>query len=118
MREIKLENLTNDEFYTYDEILVEDDHMNFVWELWFDVDKYFGTNSRETDCWLNFYTNWYDDGHITACYVIDYPNGDIKDEKWILTPEETEFIRKKMTNRVKECGYNSIAEAFVAWKGE
>ena len=38
-----------------------------AYELWFDVDRYFGTDTRDKDdTWINFYTRWHPDRTITA----------------------------------------------------
>ena len=38
-----------------------------AYELWFDVDRYFGTDTRDRDdTWINFYTRWHPDRTITA----------------------------------------------------
>lgn len=40
-----------------------------AYELWFDVDRYFGTDTRDKDdTWINFYTRWHPDRTITAIY--------------------------------------------------
>ena len=38
------------------------DSINITYELWFDVDKYFGTHTHETSSWINFYTFFHKDG--------------------------------------------------------
>ena len=68
--------------------------LNFSWETWFDVDKYFGTNIENTDEYVSFYTEWHaDTDDITAYYEIEY-----EEYKWELTDSEKEFLRKKMCN--------------------
>ena len=112
-REIKMTDLTNDEIYTCDEVLLERDRLNFVWELWFDVDKYFGTETRDyDDRWVNFYTDWDpSDDSVIGYLVVD--RDDRTDESyWDLTKEEQDFLRNKMTERAKFDGYGSLMEMY------
>ena len=94
MREI---DITKQDIRCCDDIDINERHaVNIVWELWFEVDKYFGTNTANSDSWVNFYTEWnYDTNDITAIVCIDYP--DRTEEKyWELTDYEKDFFNKKM----------------------
>lgn len=100
-------DITKEDIRCWDELLFEGDHINAAYELWFDVDKYFGTEINDSDStWINFYTDWYPDGTIKACYYIEDDNNS-ETVDWILTEEETEFFRNKM----EECcqHYNGIS---------
>lgn len=68
---------------------------NIPYELWFDVDEYFGTNTKGSDNWVNFYTFWHPDGTITATYVVDTHN-DTSEFEWELTEVEQAFFRGMM----------------------
>lgn len=95
MREIDIikENIRCcDDFDVY-----PNDSINITYELWFDVDKYFGTHTRESSSWINFYTFYHKDGRITAMYEIDYDDH-MESFDWELTAEE-EFFFRNMMNR-------------------
>lgn len=68
-----------------------------TYELWFDVDQYFGTNIRDIeDTWINFYTMYHPDSNdISAIYYISSDDSNDGFE-WELTPEEKIFFLKKM----------------------
>lgn len=80
-----------------DEIVFTDDGLlEFTWELWFDVDKYFGTNTKDDDStWINFYTYLHNDGHVTARFFID-SNDCSEEHEWPLTLEEENILSHKM----------------------
>ena len=69
MREI---DITKQDVRCCDDIEINERYsVNIVWELWFEVDKYFGTNTANSDSWVNFYTEWnYDTNDITAIVCI------------------------------------------------
>lgn len=78
--------------------------INITYELWFDVNKYFGTNTRETNSWINFYTFYNEDGSITATYEIDYPDH-TEEVDWKLTEEEKAFFKGMMQSYCNcKCG--------------
>lgn len=108
-RDIKLEE---QELYIDDEILVEDYGLNFMWSTVFDVDAYFGTNTRDDDVWINFYTDWFvDEDRIVAAYTIC---GDDEEEyEWELNESEEKFLREKMKQAVKNEGFKSMMDM---WK--
>lgn len=69
--------------------------INITYELWFDVDKYFGTDTRGTNSWINFYTFYHEDGSITATYEIDYDDH-TESVDWELTEVEEAFFKGMM----------------------
>ena len=101
MREI---DLTKQQINPIDEVLMDKDkdgwYLNFLFETWFDVDAYFGTNTKENDdVWVNFYVNWYDKtDDLKAFYEVNSDNGTIPymQTTWDLTEEEKKFLRPKM----------------------
>ena len=93
MREI---DITKEDIRCCDDFYVEDDYINITYELWFDVDKYFGTNTRDDNTWINFYTYYYADGTIKATYEVDYDNADTETFDWELTEVEEAFFRGMM----------------------
>jgi hypothetical protein len=103
-------DITKEDVRCCDEFLIEEDHINATYELWLDVDKYFGTDINDVDAtWINFYTDWYPDGTIKAYYCID---GQETSEyiDWELTEEETEFFRNKMEDYCQYCDDMSLME--------
>lgn len=81
-----------------DDLLVSDDFKSIEaeYELWFDVDSYFGTKTRNTSAIINFYTVWHDDGRVDAEVVIDDLPNSYKVRKWKLTTEEQTFFTNLM----------------------
>lgn len=105
-------DLTTCDIRCCDEVLINDNvhALEFVWELWFDVDKYFGINTKEhdDDGWFNFYTFWdWKTDKVTAIYQIK----DDEEVEWKLEQKEEKFLREKMREYlgmspeeyVKEC---------------
>ena len=103
-------DITKEDVRCCDNLVIEGGYINATYELWFDVDKYFGTDTRDDEStWINFYTDWYPDGTIKASYDID---GDYETENfdWELTDEEKEFFRNKMENYCQQCAGISLME--------
>ena len=95
-----------------DDLQVEEDHINATYELWFDVDKYFGEKTREDDRkWINFYTNWYPDGTMKAVYYVESDNSS-KEVSWKLTEEEKQYFFWKMEEYCQKLYYKSLRELF------
>ena len=112
-REIKLTDLSEDAIRIADEVIKLDGCLNFMWELWFDVDKYFGTNINETGNWFNFYTDWDEKTDSVDCYVeTDTPNGDKEPFDWTLTEEEKALFYRKMEQIAKDEGYTSLKKMY------
>ena len=105
-------DITKEDIRCCDELIIEDGVINATYELYFEVDKYFGWETRYHDCvYINFYTDWHPDGTITASYSVD---GDLYfHEDWDLTPEEKEFFRDKMENFCKARYGKSLYELYV-----
>lgn len=81
---------------------VNDRELEYSWELWFDVDKYFGTDTGENGKWINFYTYInVDTEEVTSKYSIE---GDDEDSThdWLLTEAEREFLKEKMFDFIKK----------------
>ena len=101
MRNINL--LNADIRYCDDVLLTDDAELEFAWQCWFDVDLYFGVNTKNDDeKWIDFMTYWNkatDD--ITAIYVIDTKDG-FEQHDWKLTDEEKAFLRKKMEAYIRK----------------
>ena len=88
----------------------ENGNYSVGYEYWFDVDEYFGTQTRDDpDCWVNFYTEWNPKtGKVTPTVHVDTPDGIISIEKEF-TPEEEAFFLKKMQDYARE-GYGESLE--------
>ena len=111
MREL---DITKQDIRCCDDFYVEKGYVNIPYELWFEVDKYFGTNTKETNSWINFYTFWRPDGSITATYEIDYPDA-TETHDWELTKDEEEFFRDKMEEYCKymcECTLEGLYKEY------
>ena len=97
--------------------LVVDTEKGYVeafYELWCDVDKYFGTNTRENESvWINFYTMWHPDGRITAVYIIDSDDSS-DDIDWPLTEQEQKYFLRKMEEYAQLQEHLSLKELYDA----
>lgn len=107
-------DITKESVNCCNEIVVdtEKEVIETYYELWADVDRYFGTNTRDDDsAWVNFYTYWHPDGHITASYYLEAD--DVSNESdWPLTEEEQEFFRKKMEEYCQFSEHASLQEVY------
>ena len=83
------------------EIVQNENLLEFYMEVNFDADKVFGTNvcSTENDDWLNIYAN-YDMDERSVCDTLDVylvlANGDEQALKYRLSPEEQALLLPKM----------------------
>ena len=76
--------------------------VEFEWELWMDVGKYFGIDEEEMDekygeCnwWINFYTTYNrEKDSIRACYYIDADPDYIGPIDWKFEADEEIYIRQ------------------------
>lgn len=97
--------------------LVVDTEKGYVeayYELWCDVDQYFGTDTRENESvWINFYTMWHPDGRITAVYIIDSDDSS-DDIDWPLTEQEQKYFLRKMEEYAQSQGHLSLQELYDA----
>ena len=101
MREI---DITKQDVRCYDDFYVEMGYVDVAYELWFEVDKYFGTDTSADDTWLNFYTYYNIDGTVSAVYEIDSDGGN-ESFDWPLTEEEKVFFKTLMEEYCqKRCG--------------
>lgn len=97
MREI---DITKEPINCCDELIIDDEKRSIeaTYELWMDVDKYFGTKTRnDPSAWVIFYTFWHFDNpaEITARMILDKDDS-CEEKEWELTKEEREFFRKTM----------------------
>ena len=110
----RLIDITKENVNCCDELIVdtEKDTVEAFYELWCDVDKYFGTDTRDNDStWINFYTYWHTDGTITAKYFIDSDDGE-EEYNWSLTEPEHKFFLDKMEKHSKSVYHLSLEQLF------
>lgn len=85
-------------------------YINAAYELWLDVDKYFGTETMENDdVWINFYTDWYMNGDIRAWLYIESSKTVIT-LPWDLTQNEKVFFTNKMGEAAQKQCKKSLVE--------
>lgn len=77
--------------------------ISFYLETWFDVDKYFGTETEDDeDVWINFYVFWNPDtDKYKALYTINSPDGN-EEFAWDLTDEDIKVIKSAIEDYAKE----------------
>jgi hypothetical protein len=109
-------NITREDFNCCDDFLIEDEYINATYELWFEWDMYFGTDLGE-DEWINFYTDWYPDGTIKACYSIEGEKSS-KFVDWELTEEEKKMFLECMEEYCKEMNGMSLKELWDSYAEE
>lgn len=78
------------------EIISLDDAIGieFGWELWFDVQKFFGVVTGENE-WVNMYTKLMRNGDVKVDVFVDTDFGDMKID-WEPDDDELCFLREKM----------------------
>lgn len=109
MREL---DITKQDIRCCDDLCVDTDTIDAMYELWFDVDKYFGINlDKNGNEWINFYTYYHPDGNITAIYEID-TDDNIYTYDWELTQKEKEFFKNKMEKYCMKLYKCSLDELF------
>ena len=82
------------------------------WELWINVDRYFGTDTGSDDeTWINFYTYWHSNGRVTEVYEIDSEETS-KVIDWPLTDKEEEFFLLKMEEYALKKEHCSLENLF------
>ena len=97
------------------EIQVESDHLNFEFNTCFDVDAFFGTETENTEDWVNLYADYYpEDKRIEVTYIIDSPDGD---ESHTYNPTETEkqFLLELMEAKVRDLDFYDLDDM---WRKE
>lgn len=84
--------------------------VNFYWETWFDVDRYFGTETADNDsAWVNMYSDYdYNTDTLTSYLYLDKDEGDERLD-FVFTDEEEAFLRKRIEDAL-ECGLKDYYE--------
>ena len=104
-------DITMEDVRCCDELVVCRNRIEAIYELWFDVDKYFGTKIKGNENkWINFYTDWYIDGTIKASYELCDSEYGTQSFDWELTDEEKEFFTKKMEDYCQHYDGMSLME--------
>ena len=108
-------DITKAKIDVYDmEVDLEEDRLSFRYELVFDVDKYFGTDTQSNPRkWVNFYTYWSPENGVMAAYEID-SDDDCETLDWDLTKEEKRFFLLKMEECCKEASGKNLNDF---WNG-
>ena len=102
MYEMQIKDLTKMNIQCCDEFTVEGDALCIPYELWFNVDEYFGTNVQDTDDWINFYTYYHKGGKVTASYTVVHDDSE-STYALSLSEKEEAFFRGMMQ---AYCKYN------------
>ena len=92
MREI---DITKQDIRCCDDFDINEGRINVAYEMWFEVDRYFGTDTRSNNTWINFYTEYDRNGNINALYIIDAPDT-MGAYDWELTEVEKAFFKGMM----------------------
>jgi hypothetical protein len=80
------------------ELIEHEDHVNAYIEMWFDVDGYFGTDTAESDEYINLYADYYPDGERLDVYYFIHRNigADTGPIQWRLAREEQAAVLQGM----------------------
>ena len=95
-----------------DDLMYEDNYINAVYELWFDVETYFDI-TLDDNSWINLYTNWFSNGDIEVIVEYDTDKGD-KISYLPFEPDEDEktFFISKMEERCMKLYGESLMEFY------
>lgn len=106
-------DITKEDVRCIDLIYEDDMKITSSFELWFNVDKYFGTSTRNDDStWINFYTEYMPDTELTAKYFVETDDSS-EEFEWPLNYEEREFLEQKMNDY---CVKVNGCDLRTAWK--
>lgn len=98
-------NLLEQDIRCCDEITEEEESFSFTYELWFDVDSYFGTQTKDyDDTWINFYTMYYPETKSVEAIMCIDTDGSNETYSWQLTEAEKEFLLSLMKNYAEQKG--------------
>lgn len=112
--ETRKEILTEDTVNCIDELMVEENHVNAVYEIWIPADEYFGIDLDEWgDTTVDFYTNWYPkDNHLEAYYILRNDAVEKKVE-WTLNAYEESLLLWKMEKHCQEMYQKTLLSIFI-----
>jgi hypothetical protein len=91
------------------ELLIEDDHINAYVGAWFDVDARFGTQTYDTDDYVNVYANYYPETEkLEVGYTLITADGSDSD---FVAVELTDSERDAILTKLREAGLDEcVAE--------
>ena len=94
------------------DLMYEDNYINAVYELWFDVETYFDI-TLDDNSWIDLYTNWFSNGDIEVIVEYDADKGD-KISYLPFEPDEDEktFFISKMEERCMKLYGESLMEFY------
>lgn len=112
--------LTKDDVRFFDELVVyttsevKEGYIEGVLELWFDVDKYFGTKTRNEDgTWINAYIMYYPKTkEIKGMYFVSYDNEPEEEHIWELTSNEQKMFKELMEEYSQKTSNKSLDELY------
>lgn len=92
----------------------EKEGISFYVETWFDVDKYFGTNTKDDEnVWINMYLVWTPStDKFKASYTINTPYGD-EEFDWKLTDDEKKLFKSAIEDYARDFCENATLDEFV-----
>lgn len=95
------------------------EHIAVAWyNTWFDVDAYFGTETRGDDsAWVNFCTYTYLDGSMKAFYFVETDESSLC-VPWALNEDEKGLLSGLLEERAKRDGYESLKDFMESEIGE
>jgi hypothetical protein len=101
--------MTADTMEITDELCIEDDHINAYIAAWFDVDARFGTQTHNTDDYVNVYANYYPETEeLEVGYTLIRADGSDSD---FVAVELTDSERKAVLEKLKDAGLDEcVAE--------
>lgn len=95
-------------------LIVEPDHINACYELWFDVDKVFGTDTKDNDRTVEFYTNYYpESGKMKAEVIVAEFDGSSSSFNYRMTDKEEAFLKDIMEKEAQKQGYATLDDMFI-----
>lgn len=111
----ELNGLQEQDIQIGDELVVESEGkcINACLGTWFDVDEYFGTDTREKeDTWVNLYADYYPSTkEVKGTYVVN-ASDHVEEFPWEFTKAEQDLIRAKMDAYCKEQDGKTLDELY------
>ena len=88
--------------------------ISFYVETWFDVDKYFGTDTKDDEnAWINMYLVWTPStDKFKATYTINTPYSD-EEFDWKLTDDEKKLFKSAIEDYARDFCENATLDEFV-----
>ncbi len=103
-------NLCDDLIVEYDED--GKDHINALYETWFDIEKWLGVEGLEDDEWINLYTDWYPDTDEVTCTALIVKRETDDAIEVPLDDEEKKFFTDLMEDYCRKTCNVSLSELY------